>query len=224
LATRLAEVRRTDRRGLDTDLDDTLLVLDFQAGNEDSAFEKIHRRYSGLARHICHNILGDPQDAEDATQETMLRVYKGLRHFNGRYMVQPWVARIATNVSLDVVRARQRRPVAQLPLDGHAESIVEFEDRAPEAVVERMLEQDRVKAALIALPPHHRRALVMRELEDRSHAEIARALDITPKQAKALIHRAKASFRRIWQGERWGLPPSSRPSTRRHGRHRPSEG
>jgi RNA polymerase sigma factor (sigma-70 family) len=205
LATRLAELRDSDGTGAYAHLDDRFLVLDFQAGNEDPAFEEIHRRYSGLARHICQNILRNTDDAEEATQEAMLRVYQGLARFNGRYMVQPWVARIATNVSLDIVRARQRRPVAPLPLDHQDESFIEHEDRAPEAVVERRLEQARVNSALEALPLHHRRALVMREFEGRSHEEIARALDITPKQAKALIHRAKASFRRIWEGNHGGL-------------------
>jgi RNA polymerase sigma-70 factor (ECF subfamily) len=205
VATRLEELRDSERPGSYADLDDRFLVLDFQAGNQDPAFEEIHRRYSGLARHICLNILRSVDDAEEATQETMLRVYQGLPRFNGRYMVQPWVARIATNVSLDVVRARRRRPVAHLALDHHAETILEREDRAPETVVERRLEQARVNEVLEALPVHHRRALVMREFEGRSHEEIARALDITPKQAKALIHRAKTSFRRVWAGDRHGL-------------------
>ena len=91
------------------DLDDRMLVLDFQAGN-DEAFAEIHRRYCGLARHVCQRILHNPDDADEATQEAMLRVYQGLARFNGRYALQPWVARIATNVSLDVTRAWARRP------------------------------------------------------------------------------------------------------------------
>jgi RNA polymerase sigma-70 factor, ECF subfamily len=204
MATRLAELQDSGDRSTYAALDDRFLVLDFQAGNEDAAFEELHRRYSSLARHICLRILGNPDDAQEAAQESMLRVYQGLARFNGRYMVQPWVARIATNVSLDIVRARQRRPVTHLPLDHQDESFVELEDRAPEAIVERQFEQARVNSALAALPLHHRQALVMREFEGRSHVEIARALDITPTQAKALIHRAKTSFRRIWEGNRGG--------------------
>jgi RNA polymerase sigma-70 factor (ECF subfamily) len=205
VATRLEEVRDGGGRGTYADLDDRFLVLDFQAGNANRAFEEIHRRYSGLARHVCQNILRNAEDADEATQETMLRVYQGLPRFNGRYMVQPWVARIATNVCLDIVRARQRRPVADLPIDHAHETAIELEDRAPEMVVERKLERARVKAALDALSPNHRSALVLREFEGRSHEEIALALDITPQQAKALIHRAKAAFRRVWDAERRGV-------------------
>ncbi len=112
MATRVSELGNgLARGGLGTyaDLDDRMLVLDFQAGNE-GAFSEIHRRYAGLARHVCQRILRNADDADEATQEAMLRVYQGLTRFNGRYALQPWVARIATNVSLDVTRARMRRP------------------------------------------------------------------------------------------------------------------
>ena len=91
------------------DLDDRGLVLDFQAG-EAEAYQEIFRRYRALAWSIAFRLLASVDDAEEATQETMLRVYQGLPKFNGRYQLQAWVARIATNVSLDKLRARARRP------------------------------------------------------------------------------------------------------------------
>jgi RNA polymerase sigma factor (sigma-70 family) len=209
MATRVSELGNgVARSGLGTsaDLDDRMLVLDFQAGNE-GAFSEIHRRYSGLARHVCQRILRNAEDADEATQEAMLRVYQGLGRFNGRYALQPWVARIATNVSLDVTRARARRPresdraISEL----HEELHVHSDD--PLELVERLLERERIKEILDLIPEHHRDALVLRELEGRSHKEIGEALGVTPLQAKALIHRAKGSFRRAWDGvkERSGL-------------------
>jgi RNA polymerase sigma factor (sigma-70 family) len=203
VATRVSELARTDGRGSYADLDDRLLVLDFQAGNEDSAFDEIHRRYAGLARHICQNILRNPDDAEEATQEAMLRVFQGLHRFNGRYMVQPWVARIATNVSLDVVRSKQRRPMSDRPIDELAD-VIELADHDPEHVVERRLDNERVVKALAELPEHHRQALILREFEGRSHEEIGQALGVTAPQAKALIHRAKRSFRKAWSVDEAG--------------------
>src|SRR6266498_1971569 len=196
------------RSGLGTyaDLDDRMLVLDFQAGNE-GAFSEIHRRYCGLARHVCQRILRNAEDADEATQEAMLRVYQGLNRFNGRYALQPWVARIATNVSLDVTRARARRPresdraISELHDELHEPS----DD--PLELVERSLDRQRINEVLDLIPEHHREALVLRELEGRSHKEIGEALGVTPSQAKALIHRAKGSFRRAWDGvkDRHGL-------------------
>jgi len=86
-------------------LDDRLLVLDFQAGNP-QAFVEIHHRYGPLARRVCQRFLPNPHDGDEAFQETMIRVYQGLYRFNGRYALQPWVARIAENVSLAMRRGR----------------------------------------------------------------------------------------------------------------------
>jgi len=209
MATRVSELGNgAARGGLGTygDLDDRMLVLDFQAGHEE-AFSEIHRRYFGLAKHVCQRILRNAEDADEATQESMLRVYQGLNRFNGRYALQPWVARIATNVSLDVTRARARRPresdrtISELHEELHEPS----ED--PLELVERLLDRERINEVLDLIPEHHRDALVLRELEGRSHKEIGEALGVTPSQAKALIHRAKGSFRRAWDGgkERRGL-------------------
>ena len=176
-------------------LDDRLLVLDFQAGNP-QAFVEIHRRYGALARHVCQRFLPNQPDADEAFQETMIRVFQGLYRFNGRYALQPWIARIAKNVSLDILRGRARRPQTddsapasdELPVPG---------DEADE-IVERLVQRDTVLSVMADLPETHRRALMLREFEGRSHREVAQELEITTSQAKALIHRAKASFRRLW--------------------------
>ena len=202
MVTRVSELRNgAAKAGAQTyaDLDDRMLVLDFQAGNVE-VFEEVHRRYAGLVRHICQRILGNADDAEEATQEAMLRVYQGLPRFNGRYALQPWVARIATNVALDVTRARTRRPqMAERTVYDLREELREHADDPVEAL-ERGLEREEVNEVLESLPEHHRKALVLREFEGRSHREIGERLGVTPSQAKALIHRAKGSFRRAWNG------------------------
>jgi RNA polymerase sigma-70 factor, ECF subfamily len=176
-------------------LDDRMLVLDFQAGHP-QAFVEIHRRYSGLARHVCHRFLPNANDADEALQETMIRVFQGLYRFNGRYALQPWIGRIATNVALDAIRTQTRRP----QLDDESLDRFEREDPAdgPAEAVERLIERDLVLSVLSRLPETHRTALVLRELEGRSHQEIAETMGMTPSQVKALIHRAKGSFRRRW--------------------------
>src|SRR5262245_43375103 len=176
-------------------LDDRLLVLDFQAGNP-QAFVEIHHRYGPLARRVCQRFLPNPLDSEEALQETMIRVFQGLYRFNGRYALQPWIARIAKNVSLDILRGHARRP----PTDHSAPASDELPVPGDEAdeIVERLVQRDTVLAVLADLPETHRRALMLRELEGRSHREVAHEMEITPSQAKALIHRAKGSFRRRW--------------------------
>jgi RNA polymerase sigma factor (sigma-70 family) len=209
MATRVSELGNGVAKvgvGTYADLDDRMLVLDFQAGNE-GAFSEIHRRYFGLARHVCQRILRNAEDADEATQEAMLRVYQGLVRFNGRYALQPWVARIATNVSLDVTRARARRPKESDWAISELHEVLHEPSDDPLEQVERSLDRERINRVLDLIPEHHRDALVLRELEGRSHKEIGEVLGVTPSQAKALIHRAKGSFRRAWDGvkDRRGL-------------------
>ena len=207
MATRLTDVRDFPRSGLDLD-DDKSLVLAFQSGDID-AYSDIYVKYRALSAQICYRILQDREEADEAVQETMLRVYRGLGTFNGRYQLQAWVARIATNVSLDMVRARSRRPQRD-PLTPditeNARLTAALTDDTSEAV-ERVLDQEEIRSILSEIPDHHREALVLREFEGRSHEEIGEALGVSPQQAKALIHRAKKSFRRAWDrsGERRGV-------------------
>ena len=110
MATSLSDLELAPRT---TDVDDVpvdkLLVLEFQSGGRE-AYAEIFERYRPLTERICYRILGNREDAQEAVQETMLRVLRGLETFNGRYQLQAWIARIATNVSVDMLRARARRP------------------------------------------------------------------------------------------------------------------
>jgi RNA polymerase sigma-70 factor (ECF subfamily) len=205
MATTLSELELT-RQGADVDdlPVDKSLVLRFQMGHPE-AYDEIFARYRPLAERVCMRILGDREDAQEAVQETMLRVLRGLPVFNGRYQLQAWIARIATNVSVDMVRARGRRPQQSGGLHDLGEDAVTDAAMDPERLVEQILERERVLSILDEIPPHHREALVLREFEGRSHEEIGDALGVSPAQAKALIHRAKSTFRRAWGEERHGI-------------------
>lgn len=203
VATRLADVRTIQRStGLDV-ADDKALVLAFQSG-EIGAYSDIYEKYRALASQICYRILQDREEADEAVQETMLRVFRGLPRFNGRYQLQAWVARIATNVALDMVRARARRPQRGADLhdisEGNNPNVASLTVDVSDEI-DTILDREQVRSILSEIPEHHREALVLREFEGRSHEEIGDALGVSPQQAKALIHRAKKSFRRAWGEE-----------------------
>ena len=108
----------------------------------------------------------------------MLRVLRGLPVFNGRYQLQAWVARIAKNVSVDVIRARARRPVSDASLVDLDQELSSREDDL-DRIIERILEQEDVRATLDLIPLHHREALLLREVDGRSHREIADAMGMS---------------------------------------------
>src|SRR4249919_704886 len=169
LATRLTDVRAFSRSGAGADLDDDkTLVLAFQSGDID-AYSDIYVKYRALSAQICYRILQDREEADEAVQETMLRVYRGLGTFNGRYQLQAWVARIATNVSLDMVRARARRPQRDPvtpDISDDAGLILALTDDTSETI-ERVLDQEEIQSTLESIPDRHRQALVLREFEGR---------------------------------------------------------
>jgi RNA polymerase sigma factor (sigma-70 family) len=126
-------------------------------------------------------------------------VYQALGRFNGRYQLGAWITRIATNVCLDQLRSRARRPADVVQLD-----VVDLEDDrhhepdGPEFLTIRRAESHRVRRVLAELPPMHRAAIVLRDFEGLSYAEVAVALGMTEGQVKALIHRARQNFKRSW--------------------------
>jgi RNA polymerase sigma-70 factor, ECF subfamily len=175
------------------------LALAFQRGDHE-AYETIYELYAPRVESVCFRMLGDSFDAQEAAQETFLRVYQSLPRFNGRYHLGAWIARIATNICLDHIRSRARKPSDATPLE-----ILDLEsDPAdvsdPEHLYIRNTEARRVKRVLASLPPLHRAAIVLRDFEGLCYQDIASALDLTETQVKALIHRARKGFRKTWNG------------------------
>ncbi|HYP23111.1 MAG TPA: sigma-70 family RNA polymerase sigma factor, partial [Actinomycetota bacterium] len=177
--------------------DDKEMALAFQRG-EKGAYQLIYERYEDRVQRVCRRMLGKPEDAQEAAQEAFLRVYTALGKFNGRYHLGAWITRIATNVCLDHIRARSRRPVEPTPIEELELDFVASGESDPETVTVRNAESRRVRKVLLGLPPLHRAAIVLRDFEGLSYAEVAVALGMTEGQVKALIHRARKGFRRSW--------------------------
>ncbi len=179
-------------------LEDKDLALAFQRG-EKGAYQAIHDRYASRVSGVCRRMLSNPHDAEDATQETFLRTYQALNRFNGRYQLGAWITRIATNVCLDQLRGAERRPADATDVDVFARRAGAPEKDSPEALFLQNAEHDRVRDVVASLPAMHRAAIVLREYEGMSYADIAVALAMTESQVKALLHRARKSFKRSWE-------------------------
>jgi RNA polymerase sigma-70 factor, ECF subfamily len=173
------------------------MALAFKRGERD-AYEAIHERYEARVRSVCRRMLSDPDDAQEAAQEAFLRVYQGLPRFNGRFRLGAWIVRITTNVCLDQLRARSRRPADPVPRELLDLESPLAEDTDPQILFLRHAEGRRVRKVLDSLPPLHRAAIVLRDFEGIAYADIAETLGITEGQVKALLHRARKGFKRSW--------------------------
>src|SRR2546421_4831213 len=151
----------------------------------DEAFELLYRRYVKDVYHYALALLRNPADAEDVTQTTFMNAYRAYRRGDRIENPQNWLIKIAHNVARTRY-ARSSRRVKEVPLEDHVEQLAVSEDERPNL--------EGVLRALGRLPFNQRAALVMRELEGRSYAEIADTLGVSNAAVEALIFRARHSL------------------------------
>ena len=152
----------------------------------DEAFEQLYRRYVKDVYHYALALLRNPADAEDVTQTTFMNAYRAFGRGDEILKPQNWLIKIAHNVARSRY-SRMSRRAKEVPLDDHMEQLAMPEDDRPN--VEGVLQ------ALGLLPFNQRAALVMRELEGRTYAEIADTLDVSVAAVETLIFRARRSLR-----------------------------
>jgi RNA polymerase sigma factor (sigma-70 family) len=152
----------------------------------DQDFESLYRCYVTDVYHYALAVLRNPADAEDVTQTTFLNAYRAYQR--GIEVEKPhnWLIKIAHNVAR-TRHARASRRVKEVPLDDHVELLAVAEAEQPDVAG--------VLRALGRLPFNQRAALVMRELEGRTYAEIADTIGVSVSAVETLIFRARKSLR-----------------------------
>jgi RNA polymerase sigma factor (sigma-70 family) len=152
----------------------------------DEAFEALYRRYVKDVYHYALALLRNPADAEDVTQTTFMNAYRAYKRGDEIRKPQNWLIKIAHNVARTRYSRISRR-VKEVPLEDHVEQLALPEEERPNV--------EGVLRALGRLPFNQRAALIMRELEGRSYAEIADALDLSVSAVETLIFRARRSLK-----------------------------
>ncbi|HEY5172492.1 MAG TPA: RNA polymerase sigma factor [Acidimicrobiia bacterium] len=169
--------------------DDNDEVLARQAAGGDSgALDALLRDHIALVHGVCRRILGNPDDALDATQEALISIARKIGSFDGRAKFSTWVYRVATNAALDESRRRGRRPV---PSESLPESARNTHGQATDAAIADRLDVD---AALAKLTPEYRAAVALRDLVGMDYAEIADVLGIPAGTVRSRISRGRAAL------------------------------
>ena len=143
----------------------------------------------GLWR-ICRSLLSDRTLAEDAVQETALRILEGLPRFDGRSRVSTWATGIALNVCRELRRGEHR--AANPPQ--HAFAVMRYAEAESEELA-------RLHEALVNLPERQREAVVLRFLEALDVSETAELMGCAPGTVKASVHAGLGNLRRMMSGE-----------------------
>lgn len=168
------------------------LVARAQLGDA-GAFEELVRRHADRLHAVVARLVGDEHEAQEITQEAFLRAWRGIRGFKGDAKFFTWLYRIGVNEANRHVR-RNGPTTAPRSLEdlGH-----EPRDPAPGPARQSEHEDLRValEAAVRALPPDYRTALVLRDIEGLSTDQAADIMDLHPAAFKSRLHRARLSVR-----------------------------
>jgi RNA polymerase sigma-70 factor, ECF subfamily len=156
-------------------------------------WEAVARTHGRFLYNVAYRLTGNDDDAYDLVQEALLRVRKGLETYQPGSM-EAWLSRIVTNVFLDEVRRRRRRPVEALPED--PERLLPSSPGADEATDSL---SDDVQAALRRLPEDFRTAVVLCDVVGLSYEEIADALSVPVGTVRSRIHRGRRLLRTALQ-------------------------
>lgn len=176
---------------------DSELIRRSVAGDRD-CFGALVRRYQRFAIGVAYRITGESHVAEDLAQEAFIKAWTSLPDYRGESSFRGWLARIVTNTAID--HLRKNRPEVELQ-----EWLPSRIDSPPAQVLREEL-QDRVRAAVLALPPAARAALVLREYEGLSYREIAGALDVPIGTVMSRLNYARARLREMLAGEEAPAP------------------
>jgi RNA polymerase sigma-70 factor (ECF subfamily) len=153
-------------------------------------WEEVARDHGRFLYNVAYRLAGNDSDAQDLVQEALLRVRKGLERYQPGSL-EGWLARIVTNVFLDEVRRRRRRPADALP--ENPDWVIPPSPAADE--VPTGLSEE-VQAALDSLPEDFRTAVVLCDVADRPYEEIAESLGVPVGTVRSRIHRGRRLLRR----------------------------
>jgi len=182
--------------GTEPEAEEFAILLSRAIAGDVSAFERIVVRYERRVLSLAWRLLGRVEDAQDASQEVFLRAFRYLRRFDARRPLEPWLMKMTVNVCHDIGRKRQQQPATVRDPDtmrgtGTPHEHLRSEER------KRVLHE-----ALQALPEKERAAIILRDLEGLSTAEVAEILGSSEATVRSQISTARVKIRKAVERER----------------------
>ncbi|CEH31488.1 RNA polymerase sigma-70 factor, ECF subfamily [Aneurinibacillus migulanus] len=181
------------------DITEQRIIQRAKNGDRD-AFAELVDLYKDKVYHVSYRMVGNRQEAEDVAQETFLRVYANLDNYDPQYKFSTWIYRIASNLSIDLLRKRKKNLSIDAEISG-AEG-VDWHDRladtskGPEEEVLTDELQGEVQGAIMGLSPKYRAVMLLRYIEDLSLQEISEAVQLPISTIKTRIHRGREALRK----------------------------
>jgi RNA polymerase sigma-70 factor, ECF subfamily len=172
---------------------DEAALIALAKGGDRPAFDELVRRTYAETYTLAYRLTGDEEDARDVVQDAYLRAFNGLKRFRGDAQFSTWLYRITANCASTHLGKRARRRheelVDDLPL---VDERVEID---PQARADATVLREELQAAIDDLPPKLRAVVVLRDIYDLPHDDIASELGISQSAAKVRLHRARRKLR-----------------------------
>src|SRR5215212_1244496 len=166
------------------------------AAGDTKIFEELYRRFGDRMKSIAWNHLGNAADAEDAVQETFLKIHRAASTYSGEASFSTWAYRILVNTCYDVLRKRRRR-IDEAPLEDDEGIVVERSapnvDDTKRMTLRKLLDE---------LPEQRRTVFSLFEIEGLSHAEIGEILGISEGNSKWILFSTKKELQEKWNRTR----------------------
>ena len=181
--------------------DEMTWIIQAQHGDDD-AFTCIVETYQKPVYNLCYRMLGEPESAEDAAQDTFLKAYQNLSRYDRERPFATWLLSIAAHHCIDKLR---RKKFATFSIDEDEEGQTELPDLSapdPENEIARKQERERMQGILQELDPTDRAAIILRYWYDASEMEIAQTLKLTVPAVKSRLHRARRELAGLWEEEK----------------------
>lgn len=161
-----------------------------RAGDQD-AFAEIVHLFQDPVFNFCYRMLGESGEAEDAAQETFLRVHKNLHRYDTARSFKTWLLSIASNHCIDRLRKRRMQYISLDDEPTAAALALRSSDPTPEQATMQFELSDAIQELLQQLDEHYRLAVIYRYWYEYSYAEIAREMGTTESAIKSRLHRAR---------------------------------
>jgi RNA polymerase sigma-70 factor (ECF subfamily) len=179
----------SERPGQPPEQEDEILAAQCRAGSS-GAFERLYELHGARMKSIAANLLGDPADAEDAVQDSFVKIYRGAASFRGGSRFSTWAYRVLVNSCYDMLRKRRRRPE---PAEGAEAS------RLTAPATDHPLRLS-LEACLKGLQPKRRAVFLLFEVEGFTHREVGDILGLPEATSRTLLFEAKRDLQRsLWK-------------------------
>jgi len=168
-------------------------VIEKAATGDMDAFEKIYKEYSSTVYTLAFGVTQNRQDAEETTQDTFVKIFRGLKNFKFESSFGTWLYRITMNTAINIYRKRARQQEGST-----AYNEVEYERPAGSDIsrdqIERQDAASRVAEILKNINPEHRSCIVLREIEGLNYREMADVLRIPLNTVRSRLKRAREAI------------------------------